>query len=174
MLLLHHYANMSVNSLFDGTMPIYDGNNYYIPPFHSVILVPCNSDDPEHREPSNTCRLLTSTGVQPVENVTLLIVYMIENASSDGLLLRHGDVLGANYTGQHAHIKAERSYMLISNYQMLMAEQTAYYSDIENVVNDSIDEEDETINEDDPTLDDVVLMSLNENATDAMANHEKS
>jgi hypothetical protein len=123
---LHHYANKSVNSVFDGTMPIYDGNDYYIPPFHSVILVPCQSEDPDHRLPSlNSCQLLT--GTQTDEGVPLLIMYLIDNTSDVGLLLRHGDLLGTYYSGQHAHIKAERSYMLIDNYNLLIDEQQQQY-----------------------------------------------
>jgi len=40
MQLMHHYNNTSVNSPYDHMMPIYDGYDYYIPPFHNLILVP--------------------------------------------------------------------------------------------------------------------------------------
>jgi hypothetical protein len=130
MLLLHHYANRSVESVSDsGTMPIYDGSDYYIPPFHSVILVPCKSEDPDHWLPSlNSCQLLTSTDVHTDEGDSLLIMYLIDNTSDTGLLLRHGDLLGSYYTGKHANIKAERSYMLTDNYNLLIDEQQQYRS----------------------------------------------
>jgi hypothetical protein len=122
--LLDHYLNTSVNSSFDGTMPTYDGGDFYIPPYHNVILVPCNSDDPEHRDPSmDSCLLLTRTGVQTAEKTSLMFIYSIDNDTNIGLLLKHGDLLGAYYTGPHAHIKAERSLMLISEYKRLIEKQ---------------------------------------------------
>jgi hypothetical protein len=124
MQLMHHYNNTSVNSPYDHMMPIYDGYDYYIPPFHNLILVPCNSADPEHMVPSlSSCHLLTRTGVQKAEKTPLLLVYIIDNTTDVGLLLKHGDLLGAYYTGPHAHIKAERSLMLISEYKRLIEKQ---------------------------------------------------
>ena len=125
MLLLHHYADRSVESVSDiGTMPIYDGNDYYIPPFHSVILVPCQSEDPDHWLPLlNSNQLLNSPDVQTDKGDSLLIMYLIDNTSDTGLLLRHGDLLGSYYTGKHANIKAERSYMPANNYNWLIDEQ---------------------------------------------------
>jgi hypothetical protein len=174
MLLLHHYANKSVDSWFDGTMPIYDGNDYYIPPFHSVVLVPCNSDDPDHLAPSiDSCHLLTGSGIQTAEKVPMLIMYLIENTSNVGLLLKNGDLLGASYTGPHAYIKAERSYMLIDNYRMLVDEQNNYCFDDKDALNyETMDEEDEITTEE-PTLDEVVLMSFNKDVTDAVTIYEK-
>ena len=160
MLLLHHYAkNLSVTSSFDGVMPTYDGDDYYIPPFHSVVLVPCNSDDPEHRAPSiSSCMLLTRTGVQTAEKTSLLIMYLIDNTTEVGLLLRHGDLLGAYYTGPHYGIRAERAYMLIAHYNELIADQNRYWLDVEAAVEDyyQAEEEDCAHQEDEPTLDETV------------------
>jgi len=126
--LLHHYSNMSVNSpSTNGTMmmPTYDGVDFYIPPYHNVILVPCNSDDPEHRNPSmDSCLLLTRTGVKKTENTLLMYIYTIDNDTNVGLLLKHGDLIGAYYTGPHGHIKAERSQMLTSEYKKLIKKQS--------------------------------------------------
>ena len=126
--LLHHYSNMSVNSpSTNGTMmmPTYDGADFYIPPYHNVILVPCNSDDPEHRNPSmDSCLLLTRTGVKKTENTLLMYIYTIDNDTNVGLLLKHGDLMGAYYTGPHGHIKAERSQMLTSEYKKLIKKQS--------------------------------------------------
>lgn len=138
--LLHHYSNMSVNSpSTNGTMmmPTYDGADFYIPPYHNVILVPCNSDDPEHRNPSmDSCLLLTRTGVKKAENTLLMYIYTIDNDTNVGLLLKHGDLMGAYYTGPHGHIKAERSQMLTSEYKKLLRKQSSeaigdedYYQD---------------------------------------------
>ena len=127
--LLHHYSNMSVNSPpTNGTMmmPTYDGADFYIPPYHNVILVPCNSDDPEHRNPSmDSCLLLTRTGVKKTENTLLMYIYTIDNDTNVGLLLKHGDLIGAYYTGPHGHIKAERSQMLTSEYKKLLRKQSS-------------------------------------------------
>ena len=127
--LLHHYSNMSVNSpSTNGTMmmPTYDGADFYIPPYHNVILVPCNSDDPEHRNPSmDSCLLLTRTGVKKAENTLLMYIYTIDNDTNVGLLLKHGDLMGAYYTGPHGHIKAERSQMLTSEYKKLLRKQSS-------------------------------------------------
>lgn len=154
MLLMHYYTKMSVDSVIDSTMPIYDGYDYYIPPFHSVILVPCNSDDPDHQTPSiDSCPLLIRTGVQTVEKDQLLVVYLIDNTSDVGLLLRYGDLLGAHYTGPHEHIKAERSYMLIGNYNLLVQDQNQYWADVESAIDE--------INDNDPTLNEFGLLSLN-------------
>ena len=131
--LLHHYSNMSVNSTStNGTMmPTYDGVDFYIPPYHNVILVPCNSDDPEHRNPSmDSCLLLTRTGVKKAENTLLMYIYTIDNDTNVGLLLKHGDLMGAYYTGPHCHIKAERSQMLTSEYKKLIKKQLKQLEDI--------------------------------------------
>jgi hypothetical protein len=120
MLQVLHYVNRSVDPLSGGndTMLTYNGNDYYIPPFDCVVLMPCNTDDPEHQAPSyNSCRLLISTDVPSAENVPLLIMYLIDNTSNVGLWLRHGDWLGAYYTGHHAHIHAERCYLLMDKNQ---------------------------------------------------------
>ncbi|MFN9685093.1 MAG: hypothetical protein ACK583_07535 [Cyanobacteriota bacterium] len=107
-------------------MPTYDGADFYIPPYHNVILVPCNSDDPEHRNPSmDSCLLLTRTGVKKTENTLLMYVYTIDNDTNVGLLLKHGDLIGAYYTGPHGHIKAERSQMLTSEYKKLLRKQSS-------------------------------------------------
>jgi hypothetical protein len=114
--LLNHYHNIC--SSFDNT---YDGGDFYIPPYHHAILVPCNS---EHQDPSMcSCLLLTRTGVQVAEKTSQLFIYIIDNDTPVGLLLKHGDLLGAYYTGPHAHIKAERCLMLISEYKRLIEEQ---------------------------------------------------
>jgi len=42
-----------------------------------------------------------------------------------GLLLKHGDLMGAYYTGPHGHIKAERSQMLTSEYKKLLRKQSS-------------------------------------------------
>lgn len=151
MLHLHHFANISIMPNGDGPMPIYDGCDYYIPAFHSVVLVPCNSNDPEHQTPSmSSCLLLTRTGMQTAEKSHLLIMYLIDNTSNVGLLLRHGDVLGAYYTGPHAHVKAERAYMLIGNYNLLLEDLNRYWSDVEtNVEEYFIEERLHTMDEDD-------------------------
>jgi hypothetical protein len=167
MLLLHHYTNLSVNSLFDGTMPTYDGDDYYIPPFHGVILVPCNSDDPEHRAPSmSSCMLLTRTGVQTAEKAPLLVMYLIDNTSNVGLLLRHGDLLGAYYTGPHEGIKAERSYMFIGSYTALINDQKMYWLDVESAAEDYYNNEEGSNVSEDPTLDEVVVMTRETNDED--------
>jgi len=131
--LLHHYSNMSVNSTSTNCtmMPTYDGVDFYIPPYHNVILVPCNSDDPEHRNPSmDSCLLLTRTGVKKAENTLLMYIYTIDNDTNVGLLLKHGDLMGAYYTGPHGHIKAERSQMLTSEYKKLIKKQLKQLEDI--------------------------------------------
>jgi hypothetical protein len=116
MLQLHHYINKSVNPLCDDTIPTYDGSDFYIPPFSSVVLTPCNMHDPEHRGPSaDSCQLLIRYGIDPTAKIVpLLVMYFIQNTSDTGLLLRHGDLLGAYYTGKHEHIKAERFFLLIN------------------------------------------------------------
>jgi hypothetical protein len=112
-------------------MPTYDGVDFYIPPYHNVILVPCNSDDPEHRNPSmDSCLLLTRTGVKKAENTLLMYIYTIDNDTNVGLLLKHGDLMGAYYTGPHGHIKAERSQMLTSEYKKLIKKQLKQLEDI--------------------------------------------
>lgn len=116
-LLLLHFSNKSVVSTGDGTIPTYNGNDYYIPPFHSVVLVPCNSDDPGHLQPSREWRLVYCTSFSTIENVPLIVTYLIKNTSNDGLLLQHGNLLGVYYNGAHAHIKAERFYLLINDIQ---------------------------------------------------------
>ena len=168
MLLLHHYINKSVDLVFDGTMPTYDGYDWYLPPFQSVILVPCNSEDPDHLTPSiDSCQLLTRTGVQTAERTgPLLVMYLIDNTSDVGLLLKHGDLLGAYYTGPHEHIKAERSYMFIDNYFQLVQDQNYYWADIESTAINEINDDDDDGGDEDPTLDEFVLMSLT-NVNDA-------
>jgi hypothetical protein len=112
-------------------MSTYDGVDFYIPPYHNVILVPCNSDDPEHRNPSmDSCLLLTRTGVKKAENTLLMYIYTIDNDTNVGLLLKHGDLMGAYYTGPHGHIKAERSQMLTSEYKKLIKKQLKQLEDI--------------------------------------------
>jgi hypothetical protein len=164
---MHHYNNTSVNSPYDHMMPTYDGYDYYIPPFHNLILVPCNSADPEHIVPSlSSCQLLTRTGVQKAEKTPLLLVYIIDNTTDVGLLLKHGDLLGAYYTGPHAHIVAERTYMLIGHYNKFIEDQKNYFLNIESAAREYFENNNnnnnyETIENDDPTTDDdLVLMSL--------------
>jgi hypothetical protein len=162
MQLMHHYNNTSVNSPYDHMMPIYDGYDYYIPPFHNLILVPCNSADPEHMVPSlSSCHLLTRTGVQKAEKTPLLLVYIIDNTTDVGLLLKHGDLLGAYYTGPHSQIAAERTYMLIGHYNELIEDQKKYFLNIESAAREYFENYNyETIENDNPDDDDLVLMSL--------------
>lgn len=121
--LLHHYNNVSVNSS-PLNMPIYDGENYNIPPHRTVVLVPCNSNDPRHIAPCPVnCMLLTRTGVQPVDKTPLLIIYVIDNTTDIDLVLMHGDLLGTYYTGPHDTIKAERCQMMTTDYEEMIAEE---------------------------------------------------
>jgi hypothetical protein len=143
-------------------MPTYDGGDFYIPPYHNVILVPCNSDDPEHRDPSmDSCLLLTRTGVQTAEKTSLMFIYSIDNDTNIGLLLKHGDLLGAYYTGPHSQIAAERTYMLIGHYNELIEDQKKYFLNIESAAREYFENYNyETIENDNPDDDDLVLMSL--------------
>jgi hypothetical protein len=150
---LHRYPNVSVNSTSE-MMPTYDGCDYYISPHSNVILVPCHSENPEPM--INSCPLLIPDGDHTVKKAQLLVVYIIENTSDVGLILRHGDLLGANYTGPHAHIKAVRSSMLVGHYNKLLEEQIQYWADIEAAAEEYFNEE--AIENDD--LDDTVLLSL--------------
>jgi len=168
MTFLHHYSNTSVNPWFDGTtMPVYDGDDYHIAPYESVILVPCNSDDPEHRIPSmSSCRLLMidTTGVEPADEndvQQLLITYMIYNSTDVGLLLRHGDLLGAYYSGPHERIRAVGSYMHIRTYNAFIVNLDLYLSEIDsavqeyhdkNNINNDDDETEEKIETDNPMI----------------------
>lgn len=129
-MLLHHYINISVQSA-QGELPTYDGDNYYIPPHCCVVLVPCNSVDPNHMEPSATdCILLNRTGFQTAEQNPLLVMFVIDNVTDVGLLLRHGDVLGLYYGGAHRAVRAEQCFMPIPDYCQLRADQTQYWDDI--------------------------------------------
>jgi len=84
----------------------------------------------------DSCLLLTRTGVKKAENTLLMYIYTIDNDTNVGLLLKHGDLMGAYYTGPHGHIKAERSQMLTSEYKKLLRKQSSeaigdedYYQD---------------------------------------------
>jgi hypothetical protein len=72
----------------------------------------------------DSCLLLTRTGVKKTENTLLMYIYTIDNDTNVGLLLKHGDLIGAYYTGPHGHIKAERSQMLTSEYKKLIKKQS--------------------------------------------------
>jgi len=74
--------------------------------------------------------------------------------------------LGAYYTGPHEHIKAERSYMFIDNYFQLVQDQNYYWADIESAAINEINDDDDDGGDEDPTLDEFVLMSLT-NVNDA-------
>jgi hypothetical protein len=73
----------------------------------------------------DSCLLLTRTGVKKAENTLLMYIYTIDNDTNVGLLLKHGDLMGAYYTGPHGHIKAERSQMLTSEYKKLLRKQSS-------------------------------------------------
>lgn len=149
MLHIHHYANMSVNFLSDGTVPIYDGGNFYIAPHHSVVVVPCNSDDPEHHVPGrNTGHLISRTGFMTADKAQLILMYLIDNTSDVGLLVKHGDQLGPYYTGPHGHIKAERAFMLVKDYMLLLADQNQYWLNESAIAEEYVyDNDDEIENE---------------------------
>jgi hypothetical protein len=124
MLQLHHYTNTSVTPAQstttdnNGHLPAYDGKDYLIPGHTAVILVPCN--DPRCQTPSaRTCLLVNRDCVQRADNTRLLVMYMIDNTSADGLWLRHGDPLGAPCSLNRC-ISAERSLMMISYYEELI------------------------------------------------------
>lgn len=123
--LLLHYANQSADLMCNGMISTYDRDDYYIPQFHCAVLVPCNSDDPEHRTPSENCWLVVCTGFPSIEKVSLKVMYCIKNSSNVSLLLWHVNPLGVYYRGTHAHIKAESVYLLIDKIQwtkMIMGE----------------------------------------------------
>jgi hypothetical protein len=123
MMALHQYANISVDASMDNPMPIYDGENYYIPPRHAVTLVPCNFDDPQHVRPSVYSNLLlTRHSFQMVVKTPLIVIYIIHNTADTGLLLRHGDLLGGYYMEPHDKIRAERNFITFSCYEQLMAD----------------------------------------------------
>jgi hypothetical protein len=120
---LHQYANISVDASMDNPMPIYDGENYYIPPRHAVALVPCNFDDPQHVRPSVYSNLLlTRHSFQMAVKTPLIVIYVIHNTTDTGLLLRHGDLLGGYYMEPHDKIRAERNFITFSCYEQLMAD----------------------------------------------------
>ena len=97
-------------------------------------------------------------------------MYLIDNTTEVGLLLRHGDLLGAFYTGPHYGIRAERAYMLIAHYNELIADQNRYWLDVETAVEDYYQAEEEGCahQEDEPTLDETV-----EDNKDTMPSLEK-
>ena len=67
---LIHYPVTSDNPWFDGSLIFYRGDDYFIEPHETVVLVPCQSADPEHWKSSkNSCKLLTSSTFQQPENV---------------------------------------------------------------------------------------------------------
>lgn len=126
MLILHHYSTESATALDNVPMPKYDGIDFLIPPSHTAVLVPCcNTDDHEHIYPdTRSCLLLTPNGIMSADSDKnkLFVFYMIDNTSNVCLLVKHGDILGANYSGPHREIYAERAYMLTGNYQLLIEE----------------------------------------------------
>ena len=124
MLQLHHYTNTSVTPAQstttdnNGHLPAYDGKDYLIPGHTAVILVPCN--DPRCQTPSaRTCLLVNRDCVQRADTTWVLVMYLIDNTSADGLWLRHGDLLGAPRT-LNRDFSAERCCMFISYYEELI------------------------------------------------------
>jgi hypothetical protein len=111
---LIHYPVTSDNPWFDGSLIFYRGDDYFIEPHETVVLVPCKSVDPEHWKSSkNSCKLLTSSTFQQPENVLKrrFLAYLIANTTDVGLLLKHGDLLGPSYSGPHAEIRAVNCYL---------------------------------------------------------------
>jgi len=93
---------------------LYRGDDYFIEPHETVVLVPCKSVDPEHWKSSkNSCKLLTSSTFQQPENVLKrrFLANLIANTTDVGLLLKHGDLLGPSYSGPHAEIRAVNCYL---------------------------------------------------------------
>jgi len=121
MLQLHHYTNTSVTPAqyrSDNNVPAYDGEDYFIPGHTTVILVPCN--DPRCQTPSaRTCLLVNRDCVQRADTTWVLVMYIIDNTSADGLWLRPGDLLGAPRTLNRDFL-AERCCMFISYYEELI------------------------------------------------------
>lgn len=112
MMLLRHFPTS-----YD-TLATYNGETFTIPPYHCMIMVPCFAD---HKAPSMAfCQLLTHQGVKEARDVSLMIMYLIDNTTDVPLSIKQGDVLGKYYTGPHAGIKAEKCDMFICQYEQIM------------------------------------------------------
>ena len=121
---LHHYSNDSVQpkqrGCFAITKDYYDGESQFIPARGSLVLVPCCSDDPQHKEPSPECIVITGTEYLKCTDNYPFVMFFIDNDTDVGLLLKTGDVLGDFYPVPHNFVRAQRGYMMMSTYKDLI------------------------------------------------------
>jgi hypothetical protein len=115
---VYHYKNESVEPFSgeDVTTDYYDGEPQFIPARGTLVLVPCCSEDPLHKGPSNECVLITRTSYCKGHNDFPFVAFFISNDTDIGLLIRRGDQLGDYYPVPHQIVRAQRTLILHSHY----------------------------------------------------------